>query len=52
MDEVLIVDPQQRSVSWLALLDGAYERTKRSGLVDLGADELAGQLRWPSTAQD
>lgn len=52
VDEVLIVDPQQRSVSWLALKDGAYETSKRSGLVDLGAEELAGRLRWPSTSQD
>jgi len=52
VDEVLIVDPQQRSASWLALRDGAYAPISRSGIVDLGIDELARQLRWPSIAQD
>jgi Uma2 family endonuclease len=47
VDEVLIVDPQERSVSWLALRDGEYHPIERSGLVDLGTLGLAEQLDWP-----
>jgi Uma2 family endonuclease len=49
VDEVLIVDPRERSVSWLALEHGEYRPIERSGLVDLGAAEVAGQLDWPAT---
>jgi Uma2 family endonuclease len=31
VDEVLIVDPQERSVSWLALERGKYRPIDRSG---------------------
>jgi Uma2 family endonuclease len=48
VDEVLIVDPQKRSVDWLALRDGAYVGIERSGLIDLGAAELHGLLDWPA----
>jgi Uma2 family endonuclease len=49
VEEVLIVDPQQHSVEWLGLVDGRrYEPIARSGLIELGADELAGMLRWPA----
>ena len=47
VDEVLIVDPQERSVSWLAVKDGEYRPIEHSGLVDLGAQGLAEQLDWP-----
>jgi len=36
VDEVLIVDPQKRSVDWFALRDGDYEPVEHSGLIDLG----------------
>jgi Uma2 family endonuclease len=49
VDEVLIVDPLERSVDWLALHDGEYRPIERSGLVDLGARELAEQIEWPPT---
>ncbi len=48
VDEVLIVDPQQRSVSWLALRDGEYRRVEHSGLLELEAQTLAEQLDWPA----
>jgi Uma2 family endonuclease len=48
VDELLIVDPQERSVSWLALEDGAYRPVEHSGLLDLGAEGLAEQLDWPA----
>lgn len=49
VDEVLIVDPQERSVSWLGLTDGEYRPIERSGLVDSGAQELSEKLDWPAT---
>jgi Uma2 family endonuclease len=49
VDEVLIVDPRERSVSWLELEDGEYRPIERSGLIDMTAQGLAGQLDWPQT---
>jgi Uma2 family endonuclease len=48
VDEVLIVDPQERSVSWLALEDGKYRPVEHSRLLELGAQGLAEQLDWPA----
>jgi Uma2 family endonuclease len=48
VDEVLIVDPQERSVSWLALEHGENRPVEHSGLLDLGARGLAEQLDWPA----
>jgi Uma2 family endonuclease len=47
VDEVLIVDPAKQSVDWLALHAGEYRSTARSGLIELGAAELAAQIDWP-----
>lgn len=47
VDEVLIVNPQERTVSWLGLAGDEYRPIERSGLVDLGAGDLAEQLDWP-----
>lgn len=47
VDEVLIVDPADRTVTLLALSDGEYRRAQRSGLIELGADELTQRLDWP-----
>lgn len=47
VDEMLIVDPRERSVSWLELTEGEYRPIERSGLVELRAQELAEQLDWP-----
>ena len=49
VDEVLIVDPEKRSVDWLGLHGGEYRPLERSGLIELGADELGGRLDWPKT---
>jgi Uma2 family endonuclease len=51
VDEVLIVDPRGRSVSWLELESGEYRPIERSGLVDVEAHGLAEQLDWPPTAE-
>jgi Uma2 family endonuclease len=47
VDEVLIVDPAERTVTWLGLRDGGYEPVRRSGLIELGPAELAEELDWP-----
>jgi len=47
VEELLIVDPQQRTVSWLGLEAGQYHHLKRSRLIELGAGELAEQIDWP-----
>jgi Uma2 family endonuclease len=48
VDEVLIVDPQQRRVHWLALEGGEYRATERSRLLDLVPRELSEQIDWPA----
>jgi Uma2 family endonuclease len=50
VDEVLIVDPRERSVSWLELKAGGYQPIERSGLIDLGAQDLVQRLEWPPSA--
>jgi len=47
VDEVLIVDPQKRSIDWLALTDGEYRNVERSAVIELGTAELQAQLDWP-----
>jgi len=47
VDEVLIVDPTEQAVTWLALRDGEYQPVQQSGLIKLGPIELAEQLDWP-----
>ncbi|HWY19535.1 MAG TPA: Uma2 family endonuclease [Solirubrobacteraceae bacterium] len=48
VDEVLIVDPQERTVNWLRLDSGEYRPIARSELIELGADELAARIDWPA----
>lgn len=47
VDEVVIVDPQDRDVHWFRLARESYERVRRSGLIELGPDELAARIDWP-----
>jgi len=49
VDELLIVDPDERAVHWLALdeVQGEYRATDCSRLIDLGPAQLAGQIDWP-----
>ena len=47
VDEILIVDPAEQTVTWLALRDGRYEPIERSALIKLGPIELTEQLDWP-----
>jgi Uma2 family endonuclease len=47
VDEVLILDPEERVVHWLGLSDGEYRPIERSALIDLGQAELADKIDWP-----
>jgi hypothetical protein len=47
VDEVLIVDPTERTVTWLGLRAGEYQPVAGSELINLGPVELADQLDWP-----
>jgi len=47
VDELLIVDFAERTVHWLGLTDGEYCEIERSGLIDLGAQDLAEGIDWP-----
>ncbi len=52
VDELVIVDPRERTVTWLALADGEYRPAERSQVIDASADELAAQLDWPPLTDD
>jgi Uma2 family endonuclease len=47
VDEVLILDPEKRTVAWLGLEDGEYQPIERSSLIDLGPTQLAERIDWP-----
>lgn len=47
VDEVLILDPRERSIHWLALQDGGYVEVERSRLIDLGPEDLRQRIDWP-----
>ncbi len=48
VDELVIVDPQSRTVEWLALEQGRYRPVEQSRLISLGPTELAGRIDWPA----
>jgi len=47
VDEVLLVDPADRTVTWLALGGGEYQPVMRSRLIELGPAEVAARIDWP-----
>jgi Uma2 family endonuclease len=47
VEEVLILDPAKRTCDWLGLRGREYRPIDRSGLIELGASELAEQIDWP-----
>lgn len=47
VDEVLILDPEERAVHWLGLSNGEYLPIECSALIALGPKELAEQVDWP-----
>ena len=48
VDEVLILDPEARTVHWLALTGDEYQPVQRSGLIDLGPGQLSQLIAWPA----
>ncbi len=48
VDELVIVDPAKHSVDWVVRAGDRYESTARSGLIELGPEQLAEQLDWPA----
>ncbi|MDQ6807611.1 MAG: Uma2 family endonuclease, partial [Actinomycetota bacterium] len=47
--ELLILDPDQRTIRWLSLgADGEYHDVEGSALIGLTAGELADQIDWPA----
>ena len=46
VDELLIADPAQRSVTWLRLEDDRYAERESSALLRLGSAELAAEIDW------
>jgi Uma2 family endonuclease len=46
VEELLIVDPQEHTVSWMGLEGRQYHHLKRSRLIELGGTELAGRIDW------
>ncbi|MGI8903489.1 MAG: Uma2 family endonuclease [Solirubrobacteraceae bacterium] len=48
VEEVLIVDPAERTVAWLALAEDEYRPVVRSGLIELGPVVLTELIDWPS----
>jgi hypothetical protein len=47
VDEVLIVDPVERTATWLALRDGDYRPVLHSDLLELGTADLVARIDWP-----
>lgn len=47
VDEVVIVDPDERRVTWLALADGGYDEVDRSALLDVDVAGFANDIAWP-----
>lgn len=46
VDELVMIDPDQRTVLWLELHEGAYEPLQRPGVIGLRPAELADRIDW------
>ena len=49
VDELLIVSPGDRAVTWLALEDGRYFEARDSRLFGPASHDLADRIDWPPT---
>lgn len=47
VDELLIVDPQTRTIDWLSLAGDDYKPIQRSAFIDYGPAELSERIDWP-----
>ena len=48
VDEVLIADPDERTLTWLALTGGEYHPVQQSALIDLCPARLTELISWPA----
>ncbi len=48
VDEIVVVEPREPAVHWLASIDGDYRPIERSRLVDLGPADLVERIDWPA----
>lgn len=46
VDEVVIVDTVERTVTWMRRAHGTYEPTERSSVLDLAVADVADQIAW------
>jgi Uma2 family endonuclease len=47
VEELLIIDPGEKTVSWMGLEGAEYKHLRHSRLIELGAAELAERIDWP-----
>lgn len=47
VDEAIIVDPADRSLVWMALDEGEYQRIDHSGLLDVAVATFYDAIDWP-----
>jgi hypothetical protein len=49
VDEVVVVNPEDRSVTWLRLDSGEYRPFDRSIVLDIDVAQFVAQIDWPPT---
>jgi hypothetical protein len=47
VEEMLLVDPLERTVEWFGRGDTAFVATDRSALLDVSTAELIAEIEWP-----
>ena len=47
VDEVVIVDPEPRTVTWFARRDDRYEEVVHSAVLDVDVREVVAAITWP-----
>jgi Uma2 family endonuclease len=52
VEELVIIDPGERSVRWLGLTDGEYVDIQRSAALDLDVVDFAGRIDWPPVDEE
>jgi len=50
--EVVVVDPDRRTVDWLALADNEYQPIEMSRLIDHGPKRLAEMIEWSAPGRE
>lgn len=52
VDEVIIADPTDRTLVWMALVDGAYHPVDHSDLLAVDVADIVDTIDWPPVADD